>query len=532
MFELKPAKFPLLLIGIISAATLFLSHGLSAQSKTDSAIPVLLKRQENAPAISQLLFGSQYNFFSAPTKDLLKNEYLLKTWEEMPVLALRYPGGTWGDHYLWDKPKSSYYAVGNAQTIITPEQFIENCYDIGAEPIFQVNTSMLNGEGSYINPGKLEDIQAGADRAARWVYEANIRQQWGVRYWEIGNEVWIWLKPEEYARYVVEYSKAMKAIDPTIKIIACGLAKKVGPFEPVWLKFPDDPTWSRPEISNEPEAWNQALLDGADGYFDYIAPHIYIESGDGNLAASERFAKTNALIHANHALRFQSSLRNMTGELVKIAITEWATNFRQSVPVRRSTVPLTEQYYYSLGNGLNTAFMFGKIVESSSEIAILHSLDDFQTLWYWPRKELAENGPLLHPVYYAMKLWGHHLGETPLVVERGECPQLAFEDTEFPAIYVYASEDSNNLYAVVINLDPDRSHEVSLTFPEGLWEETVELTWMKGNEISSQNFAAWDGAAPEEVLLTEESVTETESGFPLMMPAHSMVGVTMPKQQE
>ena len=81
-----------------------------------------------------------------------------------------------------------------------------------------------------INPNNIEMIRQGAQRAAEWVRDANIKNKWDVKYWDIGNEVWIWLFPEEYARFVVEYSKAMKAVDPTIKIIAgyegiiCGLS--------------------------------------------------------------------------------------------------------------------------------------------------------------------------------------------------------------------------------------------------------------------------------------------------------------------
>ncbi len=127
----------------------------SAKSSADEVTTVKLTRGNAGPPISRLLLGSQYNYFSTPIRDRLRDENLLNTWRGMPVTVLRYPGGTWADHYLWDKPEGSYYASGNAKSVVSPEQFIESCRAIGAEPIFQVNASMLGGEGSYINPGKL-----------------------------------------------------------------------------------------------------------------------------------------------------------------------------------------------------------------------------------------------------------------------------------------------------------------------------------------------------------------------------------------
>lgn len=77
------------------------------------------------------------------------------------------------------------------------------------------------------------DVKQGALDAAAWVEycngdlsteggrqrAANGREKpYNVKYWEMDNEVFRWYKAEEYANAVVMYSKAMKAVDPTIKI--------------------------------------------------------------------------------------------------------------------------------------------------------------------------------------------------------------------------------------------------------------------------------------------------------------------------
>lgn len=522
---------------LVAMAVCYLIAGAliaSAQEGTANLVTVRLSRDASSPVISKLLLGSQYDYFSTPMRERLNDANLLKSWKEMPVTMLRYPGGTWADHYLWDKPTSSYYAVGNADTIIKPEQFLENCKAIGAEPIFEVNTSMLNGEGSYIQPGNLEDIRVGADRAARWVSEINKRKKWNVKYWEIGNEVWIWLKPEQYAMVLVEYSKAMKQIDPTIKIIACGLSSKVGPFKPTWLKFPNDPNWTCTEIVNEPEAWNRVLLTNAAGSFDYIAPHIYISGGSNKMSPEERFTKTNEVIlEGKHLAAEVNALKNAGGK-VKVAVTEWGSNFDQSIPVLKSTVPLTEQYYYTLGNGLNTGFLFGEMVRSTMapEIAVQHSLDNFQTMWYWPKKELAAKGPLLHPIYYAMQIWSRHMGERWLKVNVENRPTVKVSHGEIPSIHLYGSEDNGHVYVVAINIDPTKECTVLIPRSDMTVGGPAQITWLKGKELSAQNFGAWNGQAPEQVLLTAETLQATKEGWKIVMPAHSMAGIKLAKPKK
>jgi alpha-N-arabinofuranosidase len=77
------------------------------------------------------------------------------------------------------------------------------------------------------------DKVQGAREAAAWVEYCNgdatteggrMRmangrvKPYGVKYWEIDNEIHRWFSPEEYAETCVLYARTMKAVDPTIKI--------------------------------------------------------------------------------------------------------------------------------------------------------------------------------------------------------------------------------------------------------------------------------------------------------------------------
>jgi alpha-L-arabinofuranosidase len=81
----------------------------------------------------------------------------------------------------------------------------------------------------------------------------------------------------------------------------------------------------------------------------------------------------------------------------------------------------------------------------------------------------------------------------------------------------------------VINLDPEAAREVCVSVPDSNSSQPAELTWMKGKAVGSNNFSAWNGNAPEAVLLTRESSTLKGNVLAMKLPAHSMVGVTIPK---
>ena len=66
------------------------------------------------------------------------------------------------------------------------------------------------------------------EEAAAWVYYANKVKGYGIKYWEINNEIsGYWeiggpLGAKDYAQRAIEFIEAMKAVDPTIEVIVTG----------------------------------------------------------------------------------------------------------------------------------------------------------------------------------------------------------------------------------------------------------------------------------------------------------------------
>lgn len=144
--------------------------------------------------------------------------------KQVGVPILRWPGGCFASFYHWREgigpralrvPRQSEFWGGlNDNDVGTPE-FIELCALIDAEPFICVN--MITGTPAeaaewvaYCNTPASHPI--GALRAAD-----GHEQPWGVTMWELDNETYRRWGPKEYAQACVEYSRAMKAVDPTIK---------------------------------------------------------------------------------------------------------------------------------------------------------------------------------------------------------------------------------------------------------------------------------------------------------------------------
>jgi hypothetical protein len=172
------------------------------------------------------------------------------------VTQLRYPGGSYSDMYHWktNTIDGSGYVAANTDF----DHFMATAKSVGADPMLIANY----GDGT-------------ATEAAAWVSYANVTKGYGVKHWEIGNEVYgnghygsAWendthadKSPTAYAKAVVAYAKAMKAVDPTVKIGAV-------------LTTPGN--WPDGIVASGDSAdWNNTVLSIAGGSIDFVSLHWY-----------------------------------------------------------------------------------------------------------------------------------------------------------------------------------------------------------------------------------------------------------------
>jgi len=158
------------------------------------------------------------------------------------ITGVRYPGGSYADVFDWANTTG-----------------IDGTYVNGSDSFLNWMNTVVNPAGAQavitVNYGSNPANTGGGDTnlAAAWVACANITNHWGVKYWEIGNEVggngyygtnldWEYdlhypetnastrvgqpaLSPAAYGTNAIQFISAMKAKDPTIK---CGVGFDTG----------------------------------------------------------------------------------------------------------------------------------------------------------------------------------------------------------------------------------------------------------------------------------------------------------------
>ncbi|WP_344403356.1 cellulose-binding protein [Streptomyces longisporus] len=172
------------------------------------------------------------------------------------IRQLRYPGGSVADAYHW---KTHTVTGGSWAAPGTDfDHFMATAKKVGAQPIITANY----GSGS-------------PQEAADWVKYANVDKGYGIKYWEIGNEVsgngyygskWevdnhADKSPREYAKNLLAYAKAMKAVDPKVRIGA--VLNTPG-------SWPDGV-----KASGDAADWNNTVLSIAGKSVDFVIIHWY-----------------------------------------------------------------------------------------------------------------------------------------------------------------------------------------------------------------------------------------------------------------
>jgi alpha-N-arabinofuranosidase len=195
---------------------------------------------------------------------------------EAGVTLVRYPGGNFVSGYRWEdgvgpveeRPARLDLAWRSVEpNTVGMNEFVGWARRTGVEPMIAVNLGTRGVQEAcdvleYTNhPGgtALSDLRA----------SHGYPDPHGIRLWCLGNEMdGPWQTGHktatEYGRLAVETAKAMRQVDPTIELVACGSSHS------------QMPTFG---------AWEATVLDHAYDVVDYISLHAYYEERDGDLAS-------------------------------------------------------------------------------------------------------------------------------------------------------------------------------------------------------------------------------------------------------
>lgn len=318
--------------------------------------------------------------------------------KEMGTTVVRMPGGSLSDQYYW---------YSNT-TLSNTWQWAGSFADM-----VRVTTNAAAQAFIVVNYGS-----GTPEEAAAWVRHANVTNQLGFKYWEIGNEIYgTWeydtnALPNHAYTYAVRatnFIAQMKAVDPTIKIGVVAV-----PGESAYHNgYTDHPAYN-PRTGQTNYGWTPVLLQSLKQFGvtpDYLIHHHYPQwtnpDNPGSSPNNDVALLQSTGNWANDAADLRQQITDYFGpggEDIELVVTE--NNADAGVQGRMSTSLVNGLYYAdSLGRLLQTefnAFVWWDLRNGTdtdgSFAAHLYGWRDYGDLG-------MINGPSTrHPAFYAAKL--------------------------------------------------------------------------------------------------------------------------------
>jgi alpha-N-arabinofuranosidase len=336
------------------------------------------------------------------------------------------------------------------------EEIVQFCRHVGAEPLLCVR---FRGRSPKDAADEVEYFNGPADTPLGRLRARNGHPQpYGVKYWQVGNE----REGADYEKRLAEFCKAMKAVDPSIKL-----------------------------LSSYPRA---GVLRQAGDLLDYVCPHQY---------DCEELAREENELLATRALCQALVPRRP----VKIAVTEWNTTAGDWGP-RRARL-------WTLENALacaryhNLLHRHGDLVEIANRSNLTNSFCSgiIQT----------DNHRLYKtPTYYAQQLYAVQAGSRPLKIASAMPANTA------PDLSATLSRggDAVVLFAVNPSLqDITRPLDLSAFGDDG---QEVEVWTLADGRQAGEPDAANNFADPERIRVRSSRFRTSGARFDYRFPALSL----------
>lgn len=240
---------------------------------------------------------------------------VLSAVRDMGVSCVRYPGGNYVSFYNWQD------GVGPVQTrpsrlelawrsIETNEfgtnEFMRWAKKANVQPMLTVNLGSRSMEDAisyleYMNvPGRTQYSELRKEHGSTAPYD--------VKLWCLGNEMdGTWQighkTADEYGRLAAEVGKAMKLVDPSIQLVACGSSKSDMPTHP---------------------DWDMTVLEHVYGIADYLSLHQYY--GGQQMGSAAFLAQSMDFEDYIHTVRSAISVvkkKARSRREMRVSIDEW-----------------------------------------------------------------------------------------------------------------------------------------------------------------------------------------------------------------
>ena len=289
------------------------------------SVRIRLKHSESSFTEHQLTFRSQAESDNARLEIIATDNVLIGTLSLMPVdnvhgmrkdtLALlkeldspiyRWPGGNFVSGYDWrdgigdrDKrpPRKNPAWLGVEHNDFGIHEFMQFCREIGTEPYIAVNSGLGGVESAR---DEVEYVNGDADTPMGKLRAKNGRKvSWRCDYWSIGNEMYgNWqlghMPLDEYVKKHNTFADAMRAVDPSIKLIAVGAT---GP-------------------------WSEQMLKSCADHMNLLSEHFYCGAKTGLIEHVQQIPN-EVRGKADAQRKYWAAIPSLANRKVPIALDEW-----------------------------------------------------------------------------------------------------------------------------------------------------------------------------------------------------------------
>jgi alpha-N-arabinofuranosidase len=320
---------------------------------------------------------------------------VLAAMRRIGVPILRWPGGNFASNYHWEdgigprerRPARFDLAWSSVEpNTFGTEEFLAYCDalstpDVPCAPYICLNT----GTGTLDEAVRwLEYCNLDADRYpthhARWRRELGRTEPYAVPFWGIGNEVYgAWQvghsSADAYAHKCVQYARFLKAVDPTVQVIAVG--------------------------ANDPD-WDLEVLKRAGRLVDYLSIHQYYGNDD-------YYGTVLAAAAAERRLRLLGSVLDVAEAILQrdtplqIAFDEW------NIWYRGRGRPWEE--FYALKDALFAAGVFNALYRLCRRVTMANLAQMVNALGML---HATPDQLVRSPIYHVFDLYANHTGRIVL----------------------------------------------------------------------------------------------------------------------
>jgi len=454
---------------------------------------------------------------------------VMKEVRDLGVPIVRYPGGNFVSGYHWLDgvgPKDKRPTVlDRAWNTLEPNQFGTNEFitwarAVGTEPLFGLNF----GTGTSEDAAALVEY-CNLPGGTKW---SELRRSHGyekphaVKYWCVGNEMdGPWqvghMPARDYGIKASDAARQMRAIDPSIKLIACGSS---GPFMPTYID------------------WDRTVLEECYEEVDGISLHRYW----GNTEETNHDSSTYLAMNLAMDRQIQEIVavcdtvraRKRSGKQLFLSFDEWNVWYRartgDAVDGHGKTAPHLLEEPYNLEDALLVGGLTNSLMRHSDRVKLaclaqlVNVIAPIMT---------NEDGILRHSIYYPYS-WAlkYAKGRTLSIAQEGPSyavatlgrpiesiglPAPGFGDVPYLDVTATLDLEKKTAAMFVLNRDLEKERSLEITWRDLTPSSVTAFQTISGPDLKAVNTFA----DPKRVIPQTLENPKVGSKMSLKLPARS-----------